>query len=138
LIHPFRIFAGTARKKIDHMVKKGHAVTAKKKDSRKKPVAAKPKSSPAKVAKDPPAVDADRAEAAAEVLQAVWLHEKHFDLENEIAQKDGHPIVDQDAEGHLWVTVRLHVPALDVDTWLDGSHLDHPDNQPDEADEDDA
>lgn len=83
-------------------------------------------------------VDPDRADAAAEVLQAVFLHEKHFDLESEIVQKDGRPVVDQDAEEHLWVTVRLHVPMLDVDTWLDGTHLDHPSNQPDDEDEDDA
>lgn len=86
--------------------------------------------------KELPKVDPDRAEAAAEVLQAVWLHEKHFDLESEVVQRDGRPVVDQDAEGHLWVTVRLHVPMLDVDTWLDGTHLDHPDNQVDEDEED--
>ncbi len=84
-------------------------------------------------------VDPDRAEAAAEVLQAVFLHEKNFDLESEIVQKDGRPVVDQNAEGHIWVTVRLHVPMLDVDTWLDGTHLDHPDNQSiEDEDEDDA
>lgn len=81
------------------------------------------------------AVDPERAKAAAEVLQAVWLHEKHFELENEIVQKDGRPVVDQDADGHLWVTVRLHVPALDVDTWIDGTHLDHPSNQSDDEDD---
>ena len=74
----------------------------------------------------------DRAEAAVEVLQAVFLHEKHFDLESEIAFEGRRPVVHQDADGHLWVTVKLHVPALDVDTWLDGTHRDHPDN--DEAD----
>jgi hypothetical protein len=96
---------------------------------------AKQKTRPTKTA--PPRVDPDRAEAAAEVLQAVFLHEKHFDLESEVVRKDGRPVVDQDAEGHLWVTVRLHVPMLDVDTWLDGTHLDHPDNQPDEEEEED-
>ncbi len=79
-----------------------------------------------------PVIDPARAEAAAEVLEAVWLREKNFDLESEIVTKDGRPIVDQDAEGHLWVTVKLHVPALDIDCWLDGTHLDHPDNQDDE------
>lgn len=71
--------------------------------------------------------DAARLEAAAEVLQAVFLHEKHFDLESTIVQRHGRPVVDQDEEGHLWVTVRLHVPALDVDMWLDGTHPDKED-----------
>jgi hypothetical protein len=96
----------------------------------KKPAKKKP------VKKILPQIDPDRAEAAAEVLQAVWLHEKHFDLESEVVQKDGRPVVDQDAEGHLWVTVKLHVPALDVDDWLDGTHIDHPNNQSDEDAED--
>jgi hypothetical protein len=82
-----------------------------------------------------PKIDPARAEAAAEVLQAVFLHEKNFELENEVVLDNGLPIVDQDAEGHLWVTVKLHVPALDVDCWLDGTHLDHPDNQPNEDDD---
>jgi len=82
-------------------------------------------------------IDTNRAEAAAEVLQAVFLHKKNFDLESEIVREGGHPIAQEDAEGHLWIIVRLHVPALDVETWLDGSHLDHPNNQPDD-DEDDA
>ena len=77
------------------------------------------------------AVDPDRANAASEVLQAVWLAEKHFDLESEVVLEGGRPVVDEDAEGHLWVTVKLHVPALDVDMWLDGTHTDHPDNQDD-------
>ena len=81
-------------------------------------------------------IDPDRADAAVEVLQAVWLSEKHFDLESEIVQKDGRPVVDQDAEECLWVTVRLHVPRLDVDTWIDRTHLDHPDNQEDDEEND--
>lgn len=81
-----------------------------------------------------PKIDPDRAEAAAEVLQAVWLSEKNFDLESEIVLKDGRPIVDQDGDEQLWVTVKLQVPRLDVDCWLDGTHLDHPDNQPDNED----
>lgn len=80
-------------------------------------------------------VDPEIAEAAAEVLQAVFLHEKHFDLESEIVLKDGQPVVEKDAEGHYWATVKLHVPMLDIDTWIDGTHLDHPDNQPDPVDE---
>lgn len=107
-----------------------------KKKPVKKTATKKPVKHP-RATKAPPAVDLDRADAAAEVLQAVWLHEKHFDLESEIVHKDDRPVVDQDLEGCLWVTVRLHVPRLDVDTWLDGTHLDHPDNQPDD-DEDDA
>ena len=70
---------------------------------------------------------------AAEVLQAVFLHEKHFDLESEIVLEGGRPIAHEDAEGHLWITVKLHVPALDVDTWIDGTHLDHPNNQADDT-----
>ena len=76
----------------------------------------------------------DRAEAAVEVLQAVFLHEKTFDLESEIAFEGRRPVVHQEGDGHLWVTVKLHVPALDIDTWLDGTHIDHPDNQPDDED----
>ena len=78
------------------------------------------------------AIDPDRAEAAAEVLQAVFLHERHFDLESEIVLDGGRPVAHEDADGHLWLTVKLHVPALDVDSWLDGTHLDHPDNQSDD------
>lgn len=103
----------------------------KKKPSKKKVAITKPKQTPA--------IDPDRAEAAGEVLQAVWLSEKHFELENEVVLEGGRPIVHQDAEGHLWVTVKLHVPALDVDMWLDGTHCDHPDNQSDdESDDEDA
>ena len=97
----------------------------KKKAAKKKTAVAKPAA---------PAIDPDRAIAAAEVLQAVWLSEKHFELENEVVLEGGHPIVQQDAEGHLWVTVKLHVPALDVDMWLDGTHCDHPNNQSDDDD----
>jgi len=111
-------------------------VTRAAKKTKKTKKAAKPKVRTS--LKPPPPVDPDRADAAAEVLQAVFLHEKHFDLESAIVLKDGRPVVEEDAEGHLWVTVRLHVPMLDVDTWLDGSHLDHPDNQPDDDDEEDA
>ena len=105
--------------------------TAKKKLA--KPAKKKP---PTRTPRIDPAINPDRADAAAEVLQAVWLNEKCFDLESEVVQKDGRPVVDQDAEGHLWVTVKLHVPMLDVDCWLDGTHLDHPDNQSDEDEED--
>lgn len=78
--------------------------------------------------------DADRATAAVEVLQAVWLSEQHFDLEHKV---DDPPLVREDSEGHLWVTVELHVPALDVDAWLDGTHVDDPNNQRD-GEQDDA
>jgi hypothetical protein len=81
-------------------------------------------------------VDPEIAEAAAEVLEAVFLHEKHFDLESAIVRKDGRPIIEKDAEGHYWATVKLHVPMLDIDTWIDGTHLDHPDNQAGDAEED--
>ena len=87
----------------------------------------------AAIAKPASTVDPDRADAGAEVLQAVFLHEKHFDLESEIVLEGGRPIAHEDAEGHLWITVKLHVPALDVDTWLDGTHMDHPDNQADDT-----
>ena len=102
------------------------AKAKKKSVPKKKPPTKKAASKPV------PVIDPDRIEAAAEVLQAVWLSEKNFELENEIVNKDGRPIVDQDAEGHLWVTVKLHVPALDIDCWLDGTHNDHPDNQDEE------
>ncbi len=75
---------------------------------------------------------ADRADAAAEVLGAVWLSEKHFELEHIIDATD----VTEDADGNPWVTVRIQVPQLDVDCWLDGSHRDHPSNQPDDDAED--
>lgn len=78
--------------------------------------------------------DPDRATAAVEVLQAVWLSEQNFNLEHRIGEP---PLVREDSDGHLWVTVELHVPALDVDMWLDGTHGDHPDNQPD-GEQDDA
>lgn len=78
--------------------------------------------------------DPDRATAAVEVLQAVWLSEQHFDLEHKIGDP---PPVREDSEGHLWVTVELHVPALDVDAWLDGTHIDDPRNQRD-AEQDDV
>jgi hypothetical protein len=105
-----------------------------KKPARKKQSAAKLKAPTANAAST---VDPDRAEAATEVLQAVWLSEKHFELENEIVREGVRPVVTEDAEGHLWVTVKLHVPALDIDCWLDGTHSDHPDNQSDD-DKDDA
>ncbi len=73
--------------------------------------------------------DPDRALAAAEALAAVWLHEKHFELEHRIGDP---PVAETDDEGHVWVTVQVHVPALDIDCWLDGSHTDHPDNQNDD------
>lgn len=74
-------------------------------------------------------VDPDRAQAAAEVLAAVWLSEKNFELDSLIGDP---PVAEQDAEGHVWVSVKIHVPALDIEMWLEGSHRDHPDN----ADED--
>lgn len=115
-------------------MKKSKKKITKKRTPKKKQAAKKADPKPVS------AIDPDRAEAAAEVLQAVWLSEKHFELENEIVREGVRPVVTEDAEGHLWVTVKLHVPALDIDCWLDGSHLAHPDNQPedDENDEDDA
>lgn len=73
----------------------------------------------------PKPADPDRALAAAEVLAAAWLGEKHFELDTMIGDP---PIAEQDAEGHVWVTVKIHVPALDIDAWLEGTHVDHPDN----------
>ncbi len=73
----------------------------------------------------PRSVDPDRATAAAEVLAAVWLSEKNFELDTMIGDS---PIAERDAEGHVWVTVKIHVPALDIDAWLEGTHVDHPDN----------
>ena len=101
----------------------------KKKRAAKKTTKKKTAAKPAKK----PTVDPDRADAAAEVLQAVFLNEKHFDLESEIVLEGGRPVAHKDDEGHLWITVKLHVPALDVDTWLDGTHMDHPDNQSDDT-----
>lgn len=75
------------------------------------------------------AVDPDRARAAAEVLAAVWLSENNFELDTKVSDP---PIAEQDDEGHIWVTVKIHVPALDIDCWLDGTHHSHPDNVPDE------
>lgn len=67
--------------------------------------------------------DPERAEAAAEVLAAVWLNEK-FDLESKISD----PLVAEvDADGYMWITVQLHVPALDIDMWLERTHDHHPD-----------
>lgn len=71
-----------------------------------------------------------RAEAAAEVLATVWLSENNFELEYKIDPKD---VVTEDQDGNPWVTVRIQVPQLDVDLWLDGSHRDHPNNQDDES-----
>lgn len=59
----------------------------------------------------------ERAQAAAEVLSAVWLDDS-FELEHKIDQTD----VFEDADGNPWVTVRMLVPQLDVDLWLDGEH----------------
>lgn len=70
-------------------------------------------------------VDPDRALAAAEVLAAVWLSEKNFDLDTKVSDP---AIAELDDEEHVWVTVKIHVPALDIDMWLDGTHSDHPDN----------
>lgn len=73
----------------------------------------------------PKKCDPDRAAAAAEVLAAVWLSENHFELEYKI---DEPPIAEVDSHDYVWVTVKLHVPALDIDMWIDGTHGDHPDN----------
>jgi hypothetical protein len=79
---------------------------------------------------EPKPVDPDCALAAAEVLAAVWLSEKHFELENKISDP---PIAERGEEDHhVWITVKIHVPALDIDTWLDGTHSAHPDNADDE------
>lgn len=112
---------------------KTKATAKTKAPSKKKPQAKKSKT-PRKLSAEPAKsqVDPDRAEAAADVLQAVWLHEKHFELENEVVRRDGRPVIREDAEGHLWVTVELHVPALDIDYWLDGTHNHHPNNHEDE------
>lgn len=103
--------------------------TKKKATKRAAEKATKKKAAAIVKLKPKPMIDTDRAEAAAEVLQAVWLHEKHFNLESEIVLEGGQPVAHEDADGHLWITVKLHVPWLDVDSWLDGTHLDHPDNQ---------
>lgn len=113
------------------MTKKKPPSKAKRRAAQKKPRAATTAPTPPA----PPAADPDRAVAAAEVLEAVFLGEKNFDLESQVVQKDGQPVVDQDADECLWVTVRIHVPRLDVDTWLDGTHLDHPNNQDDDGDD---
>lgn|SRR5574342_848281 len=107
---------------------------ATRKPSKKPKTKAPKKAPPKKKASAAPAVavDPEVADAAAEVLEAVFLHEKHFDLENKIVRSgDGQVVAERDAEGHVWVTVQLHVPMLDIDTWIDGTHLDHPDNQVD-------
>lgn len=75
--------------------------------------------------------DPDRADAAAEVLEAVWLSEKHFELEHVVDATD----VTEDADGNPWVTVRIQVPQFDIDCWLDGTHRDHPDNRDFDAEE---
>lgn len=74
---------------------------------------------------EPKLVDPNRALAAAEVLAAVWLSEKHFELDNKVSDP---PIAEQDEDGYIWVTVKIHVPALDIDMWLDCTHDAHPDN----------
>ncbi|HSX22579.1 MAG TPA: hypothetical protein VLE97_07385 [Gaiellaceae bacterium] len=109
---------------------------ATKTKTKTKPKAkAKAKTAAPKTAKPTPAerpleIDPEVADAAAEVLEAVFLSEKNFDLENKIVRAgDGQVVAERDAEGHVWVTVKLHVPMLDIDTWIDGTHLDHPDNQ---------
>lgn len=79
---------------------------------------AKPRTIPRSVA-----ITAGRAVAAGEVLAAIWL--KDFELDVEI---DNPPVCEVDEHGHSWVTVRIHVPALDIDLWEDGTHGDHPDN----------
>lgn len=46
----------------------------------------------------------------------MWLD--NFELETEIRQV----AVVEDKDGNPWVTVRIQVPQLDVDMWLDGEH----------------
>jgi len=70
--------------------------------------------------------DPERACAAAEVLEAVWLHERKFELEHTIEDP---PVAEVDDAGQVWVTVKVHVPALDIDMWAEGTHCDHPENQ---------
>lgn len=76
------------------------------------------------------ACDPRRAIAAAEVLAAVWLGDKNFELEAKVDDPPNPPIAEVDSEGRVWVTVKLHVPALDIDAWIDGTHGDHPNNLP--------
>jgi hypothetical protein len=79
---------------------------------------------PAKDKKKIKPIDPDRALAAAEVLAAVWL--SNFELETKVSAP---PIADRGEEDrHVWITVKIHVPALDIDMWLDGTHDAHPDN----------
>lgn len=89
---------------------------------------AKKNGKPKAIRKPTKLLEGARADAAAEVLEAVWLHENNFELECKI---DNPPVVEEDKQGHAWVTVKIHVPALDIDCWLDGTHNEHPDNQPD-------
>lgn len=83
--------------------------------------------------REPKRCDPDRALAAAEVLQAVWLSEKHFELEHEIGDP---PVAEVDDEDRVWITVKIHVPALDVDLWLEGTHPDDPNNRRGDGDGD--
>lgn len=89
---------------------------------------AKQEKKPKVIKKPTRLLEGARADAAAEVLEAVWLHEDHFELDYKI---DNPPVVEEDKQGYAWVTVKIHVPALDIDCWIDGSHHAHPDNQPD-------
>jgi len=102
-----------------------------KKSAKKKPPKP-PKKKLAREAKKPAVsrLDPARAEAAREVLENVFLAEKNFDLESLITEE-----VKEDAAGHVWVTVKLHVPTLDIDDWVEGRHIDHPDNQVDNQDD---
>lgn len=68
---------------------------------------------------EPKRCDPDRALAAVEVLEAAWLREEKFKLEHRV---DDPPVTEMDNEDHVWVTVRVHVPALDIDMWTDGAH----------------
>lgn len=74
-----------------------------------------------------PSLDSDRAEAARDVLEHVYLSEKNFGPEALITEE-----VEQDAGECVWVTVKIHVPRLDIDAWIDGTHLDHPDKEQEE------
>lgn len=78
-------------------------------------------------------VPTNRAIAAGEVLTKVFLAGKNFDLEHKIVEDPASvPVAETDSDGYVWVTVKLHVPALDIDMWIAGTHIDHPINQPDE------
>jgi hypothetical protein len=61
----------------------------------------------------------ERALAAAEVLAAVWLSDENFELDHKIGDP---PVAEVYDDGHTWVTVKIHVPCLDIDLWIEGAH----------------